>query len=166
VGRPYLTANTLSLRYREHPVNAVWGNSRCFLSEPYGTQIHCVGRPYLTANTLSLRYREHPVNAVWGNSRCLLSEPHGTYRHTVWADRTSQQTHYVSATESTRLMLFEETVAVCFENHKEHSHTMCGLLVCPPPICVWACETARSGVRRQRCAVRWPNNSLLNFNVF
>jgi hypothetical protein len=34
---PYLTANTLHLRYKAQPVNAVWGNSRCLLWEPYGT---------------------------------------------------------------------------------------------------------------------------------
>jgi hypothetical protein len=28
---PYLTGNTLHLRYRAQPVNAVWGNSRCLL---------------------------------------------------------------------------------------------------------------------------------------
>jgi hypothetical protein len=33
--------------------------------------------------------------------------------------RTSQETHYVSATKSSRLMLFRETVAVYCENHIE-----------------------------------------------
>jgi hypothetical protein len=28
---PYLTGNTLRLRYKAQPVNAVWGNSRCLL---------------------------------------------------------------------------------------------------------------------------------------
>jgi predicted RNA-binding protein len=27
----YLTGNTLLLRYKAQPVNAVWGNSRCLL---------------------------------------------------------------------------------------------------------------------------------------
>jgi hypothetical protein len=27
----YLTGNTLRLRYKAQPVNAVWGNSRCLL---------------------------------------------------------------------------------------------------------------------------------------
>jgi hypothetical protein len=40
--------------------------------------------------------------------------------------RTSQETHYVSATETTRLMLFGETVAVYCENHTEHINTLCG----------------------------------------
>jgi hypothetical protein len=35
--------------------------------------------------------------------------------------RTSQETHYVSATETNRLMLFRETVAVYCENHTEHT---------------------------------------------
>jgi hypothetical protein len=40
--------------------------------------------------------------------------------------RTSQETHYVSATEPNRLMLFRETVAVYCENHTEHTNTLCG----------------------------------------
>jgi hypothetical protein len=94
----YLTRNTLHLRYKAQPVNAVWGNSRCLLWELYGTykytlwaecrvlsNIHMF-RPYLTGNTLRLRYKVQPVNAVWGNSRCILWEPYGTHRYTVWAE--------------------------------------------------------------------------------
>jgi translation initiation factor IF-1 len=40
--------------------------------------------------------------------------------------RTSQETHYVSATKPNRLMLFRETVAVYCENHAEHTNTLCG----------------------------------------
>jgi hypothetical protein len=40
--------------------------------------------------------------------------------------RTSQETHYISSTETNRLMLFRETVAVCRENHVEHINTLCG----------------------------------------
>jgi hypothetical protein len=40
--------------------------------------------------------------------------------------RTSQETHYVSATKANRLMLFGETVAVYSENHTEHTDTLCG----------------------------------------
>jgi hypothetical protein len=36
--------------------------------------------------------------------------------------RTSQETHYVSATKPNRLMLFRETVAVYCENHMEHTN--------------------------------------------
>jgi hypothetical protein len=39
--------------------------------------------------------------------------------------RTSQETHYVSATKPNRLMLFRETVAVYWENHTEHTDTPC-----------------------------------------
>jgi hypothetical protein len=39
------------------------------------------------------------------------------YKNSV---RTSQETHYVSATKPNQLMLFGETVAVYCENHKEH----------------------------------------------
>jgi hypothetical protein len=35
--------------------------------------------------------------------------------------RTSQETHYVSATKTNRLMLFKETVAVYCENHKQQN---------------------------------------------
>jgi hypothetical protein len=46
-----------------------------------------------------------------------------TYNNSV---RTSQETHYVSATKPNRLMLFRETIAVYCENHTEHTNTMCG----------------------------------------
>jgi hypothetical protein len=36
----------------------------------------------------------------------------------------SQETHYVSATEPSRLMPFGETVAVYCENHTEHTDTV------------------------------------------
>jgi predicted component of type VI protein secretion system len=40
--------------------------------------------------------------------------------------RTSQETRYVTATKPNRLMLFRETVAVSYENHTEHTNTLCG----------------------------------------
>jgi hypothetical protein len=40
--------------------------------------------------------------------------------------RTSQETHYVSATDIKRLMLFREIIAVYCENHTEHINTLCG----------------------------------------
>jgi hypothetical protein len=40
--------------------------------------------------------------------------------------RTSQETHYVSATKPNRLMMFGETVAVYCENHTEQIVTLCG----------------------------------------
>jgi hypothetical protein len=40
--------------------------------------------------------------------------------------RTSQETHYVTATKPNRLMLFGETAAVYCENHMEHINTLCG----------------------------------------
>jgi hypothetical protein len=42
-----------------------------------------------------------------------------TFKNSV---RTSQETHYVSATKPNRLMLFRDTVAVYCENHTE----LCG----------------------------------------
>jgi hypothetical protein len=47
----------------------------------------------------------------------VYCENHTEHRNTV---RTSQETHYVSATEPSRLMLFSETVVVYCENHTEH----------------------------------------------
>jgi hypothetical protein len=41
------------------------------------------------------------------------------YKNSV---RTSQETHYVSATETNRLMLFTVTVAVYCENHAENEY--------------------------------------------
>jgi hypothetical protein len=41
------------------------------------------------------------------------------------AVRTSQETHYISATMHNRLMQFKETVAVYCENHTEHTDTLC-----------------------------------------
>jgi hypothetical protein len=40
--------------------------------------------------------------------------------------RTSQETHYVSATKTNRLMVFRETVAFYCENHTEHTNTLYG----------------------------------------
>jgi hypothetical protein len=40
--------------------------------------------------------------------------------------RTSQETCYVSATKSNRLMLFREELAVYCDNHMEHNNTLCG----------------------------------------
>jgi hypothetical protein len=40
------------------------------------------------------------------------------YKNSV---HTSQETHNVSTTKTNRLMLFRETVAVCCENHMEHT---------------------------------------------
>jgi hypothetical protein len=48
------------------------------------------------------------------------------WRYSNPLPRTSQKTHYVSAAETNRVMLFRETVAVYCENHKEHTETLCG----------------------------------------
>jgi hypothetical protein len=44
----------------------------------------------------------------------------------LWKWKCSQETHYVSATKSSRLILFRETAAVYCENHTEHTDTLCG----------------------------------------
>jgi hypothetical protein len=46
------------------------------------------------------------------------------YKNSV---RTSQETHYISVAETSRLMLFrEKKFAVCCENHVKHTNTFCG----------------------------------------
>jgi hypothetical protein len=40
--------------------------------------------------------------------------------------RTSQETHYISATKPNLLMLFREIIAVYCENRTEHINTVCG----------------------------------------
>jgi hypothetical protein len=49
---------------------------------------------------------------------CCENRTEHTYINSV---RTSQETHYISATKPNRLMLFRETVAVYSENHTEHT---------------------------------------------
>jgi hypothetical protein len=46
-----------------------------------------------------------------------------TYKNLV---RTSQENHYFTATETNRLLLLGETVAVYCETHTEHTNTLCG----------------------------------------
>jgi hypothetical protein len=45
------------------------------------------------------------------------------YKNSV---RTSQQTHYVSATKTNRLMLLRETIVAYSENRMKHTITLCG----------------------------------------
>jgi hypothetical protein len=71
-----------------------------------------------------------------GETVAVYCENHTQHKYTVWAEcrdfiyknsvRTAQETHYVSTTETNRLMLFGETVAVYCENHTEHINTLCG----------------------------------------
>jgi hypothetical protein len=51
----------------------------------------------------------------------VYCENHTEHTDTV---RTSQETHYVSTTETNRLMLFGEIIAVYCENHTEHTDTV------------------------------------------
>jgi hypothetical protein len=64
----------------------------------------------------------------------VYCENHTEHTNTVWAEyrdfiyknsvRTSQETHYISATKAQPLMLLGETVAVYCENHTEHTNTV------------------------------------------
>jgi hypothetical protein len=58
---------------------------------------------------------------LFGETVAVYCENHTEHTDTV---RTSQETHYVSATEPNRLMQFGETVAVYCENHTEHTDTV------------------------------------------
>jgi hypothetical protein len=89
------------------------------------------------------------------------------YKHSV---RTSQETHYVSATETNRLMLFKETVAVYCENHTDCVGTMqsFGMLqhvVHTEPFCwtsnVWRDAGKVSGLRIARTSLYKDNFILL-----
>jgi thioredoxin-related protein len=58
---------------------------------------------------------------LFGETVAVYCETHTEHTDTV---RTSQETHYVSATEPNRLMLFREIFAVYCENHTEHTDTV------------------------------------------
>jgi hypothetical protein len=106
-----LIRNTLCVRYRDEPVNAVWRKSRCLFWEPY--EPHKFS-PYLIGNTLLLRYIDQPVNPVWGNSRCLLWEPYGTHTFSPYLTGNTLCVRYRD----------EPVNAVYCENHTEHTDTV------------------------------------------
>jgi hypothetical protein len=56
---------------------------------------------------------------VFKETVAVYCENHMEHTNTV---RTSQVTHFVSATETNRFILFKETVAVYCENHTEHTN--------------------------------------------
>jgi hypothetical protein len=55
---------------------------------------------------------------LFGEAVAVYCENHTEHTDPV---RTSQETHYVSTTETNRLMLFGETVAVCYEHHMKYT---------------------------------------------
>jgi hypothetical protein len=61
---------------------------------------------------------------LFGETVAVYCENH-TERIDIYINsvRTSQETHYVSATKPNRSMLFGETVAVYCENHTEQIYT-------------------------------------------
>jgi hypothetical protein len=63
--------------------------------------------------------------------------------------RTSQETHYVSATKTNRLMLFGEIIAVYCENHTGHINTLCvhnaELLMLKQVVYIYICHCALNG---------------------
>jgi hypothetical protein len=125
---PYLTGDISRLRYRAQPVNAVWGNSRCLLWEPYGTQRYS---PYLTGDTSRLHYRVQPVNAVWGNNRCLLWEPYGTQRYTVGSSYLAGDTSCLHYRAQPVNAVWGNCSCLLWEQYGTHRHN------------VWAIRTSQ-----------------------
>jgi hypothetical protein len=140
VGSPYLTGNTSCLRYRAQTVNAVCRNSRCLLWEPYGTHRYTVWAVRTSQETHHFSAAEPNRLMLCGETAAVCCENrtehtdtlcgqsvlHRRHRYIVWAVRTSQETHNVSAAEPNRLTLWGETVAVCCENRADHTNTVCG----------------------------------------
>jgi hypothetical protein len=58
---PYLTGNTLHLRYKAQPVNAVSGNSRCLVWKSCGTYKYTVWAEW---SYFSFKHVVHIVTAV------------------------------------------------------------------------------------------------------
>jgi hypothetical protein len=54
-----LTGNILRHRYKAQPVNAVWGNSRCLLWEPYGTHKYTLWAECGYIKIQSVPHRKH-----------------------------------------------------------------------------------------------------------
>jgi hypothetical protein len=80
----YLTGNTLRHRYKAQPVNAVWGNSRCLLWEPYGTHKYTVWAEC----RVRTRQETHHVSATKPNRLMLFGEAVAVYceNHTEHTD--------------------------------------------------------------------------------
>jgi hypothetical protein len=84
---------------------------------------------HLPAYTASNRYLGKQslfaVTIMLNTEIYCVGRIHSSLIHTN-SVRTSQGTHYVSATKPNWLMLFRETVAVYYENRTEHTNTLCG----------------------------------------
>jgi hypothetical protein len=88
--------NTLRLRYRDQPVNAVWGNNRCLLWEPYGTHKYSVWAEcgdFIYKNSVRTSQETHHVSATEPNRLMLLGEiiavyceNHMEHINTLWAE--------------------------------------------------------------------------------
>jgi translation initiation factor IF-1 len=73
---------------------------------------------------------------MFGKAVAVYCENHMEHTNTVCGQNaeflyniplcTSQEIHYIPATETNRLMLFGETAAVYCENSTEHTNTLCG----------------------------------------
>jgi hypothetical protein len=100
--------DTVRTSQETHYVFVLFGETVAVCCENH-TEHRCIS--YLTGNILLLRVQ--PVNALWEKQSLLIVR---TIRNTQIQFRTSQKTHYISATETNWLLLFRETVAVYGEN--------------------------------------------------
>jgi hypothetical protein len=88
--------------------------------------------PYLTASDSRLPFSSPPTTR---KAKVEVFDPASTRDSYCWIKawspcnkdsvHTSQETHYVSATQPNRVMLFREIIAVNFENHTEHLNKLC-----------------------------------------
>jgi hypothetical protein len=102
-------------------------------------------RDFIYNNSVRTSQETHYVSAtetnrsvLFGETVSVYCENHMEHTNTLWVEyrnfiyknpvRISQETHYVSATETSRLMLFGETLAVYYENHTEHTMQCVGRL--------------------------------------
>jgi hypothetical protein len=83
--------------------------------------------------------RTQPLFVIWKNSSvgfnrtlCQIYSGRACFKTLISSKRytnptfISQKTHYVSTTETNRLIMFRETVAVYCENHTEHTNDCAG----------------------------------------
>jgi hypothetical protein len=75
---PCITGNTLCLRYRAQPVNAVCSISLCLLWEPYGTHWYtvCVCAEYQIKSS-------YITSCGIYNNHCALMQQHSTLKQTI-----------------------------------------------------------------------------------
>jgi hypothetical protein len=122
VCRPISQSASPSINSQAASVSQPW------LSCSQSWHVHAEGRQELSGRPDTNRYPAPPAGSIRRSNPdmnvCLRGV--GTIRNTqilvyINSVRNSQETHYVTATKTNRLMLFRETVAVYCGNHTEHT---------------------------------------------